>query len=77
MVLFCKPRMMPDLTLEPMPLLNHSVACYFILFIFFEVYYYFYFFKCILLIMLLQLSHSPLFIPLHPAHPLPPAFPPL
>ena len=34
------------------------------------------FFKYILLIRLLQLSHFPLFIPLHPSHPLLPTFPP-
>ena len=34
-------------------------------------------FNYILLIVLLQLSHFPCFIPLHPAQPLPPTFPPL
>ena len=36
----------------------------------------FFFKKIYLLIMLLQLSHSPPFSPLHPAHSLPPTFPP-
>ena len=46
---------------------------YFLIELFFFL---FFFFKIYLLIMLLQLSHFPPFTPLHPAHLLPPTFPP-
>ena len=56
----------PDL---PKPLLIFLNSCFFILFFFFFCLIY-------LLIMLLQLSHFRPFTQLHPAHPLPPIFPP-
>ena len=43
---------------------------------FFFFFFFSFFFLIYLLIMLLQLSHPPPFIPLCPAHPLPPAFSP-